>query len=174
MITKFIRTLVLPCLLPFAPAAADQSEKPDPAAWELSAAINAVRLVEQRPLLDLNPQLTAAAEAHAADMAERGYFDHKDPDGRGLEHRLTKAGYRYALALETIAAGERDPHLVLAGWLESQEHKRSLLNWNVRDIGVAHLYYASDPALPRHRHYWVVVLGLAEEPPREEIADAER
>lgn len=174
MVTSFLRILLLICLLPLAPAAADAPTTADPAVRTMSAAINAVRLVERRPLLELNPKLTAAAVAHAEDMAERGYFDHKDPDGRSLDYRLVKIGYPFALAMETIAAGERDPHLVLAGWLESPEHKRSLLNQNVRDIGVAHIYYPSDPAIPRHRHYWVVVLGLAGETPQEEIADAER
>ena len=169
-----IRILILLCLLPFASVAAEPANTVDPAARQLVDAINAVRLVERRPKLKLNPQLSAAAAAHAEDMAERGYFDHKDPDGRGLPYRLTKVGYRYALAVETIAAGERDPDVVLAGWLDSREHKQNLLSWNMRDIGVAHLYYPSDPALPRHRHYWVVVLGLAGKPPQEEIADADR
>ncbi len=169
-----IRILLLICLLPFAVAAADTPEAGDPAARELTAAINAVRLVERRPLLRTDPLLAAAAEAHAADMAERQYFNHKDPDGGDLHDRLKRVGYPYAMALETIAAGERDPLLVLAGWLESREHKRTLLNWNVRDIGVAHVYYSSDPALPRHRHYWVVVLGLTGKPPNEEVANAER
>lgn len=174
-----IRTLIFLCLLPFAAAAADLPaarvdlpKAADPAVRELTDAINAVRLVENRPLLRTSPRLMAAATAHAADMAERGYFAHETPDGRDLSDRLIRVGYPYALAMETIAAGERDPNLVLARWLDSPEHKRNLLSWNVRDIGVAHIYYPSDPALPRYRHYWVVVLGLAGNADREEIANA--
>jgi len=168
------RFFLLLCLLPAAAPAAEPASAADPAARELIAAVNAVRLVERRPLLRSNERLAAAAAAHTDDMARRGYFGHEDPDGNGLSHRLARAGYGYAVALETIAAGERDPQLVLAGWLDSPEHKRILLNWNVRDIGVAHLYHPSDPTLPRHRHYWVVVLALPGTPPAKETANANR
>ena len=140
----------------------------------LANAINAVRVVEKRAPLTINARLAAAAESHAADMAERGYFAHKDPDGNGLQARLVRAEYPYDLALEVIAAGQRDPQIVVADWLDSAEHRKNLLDRNVRDIGVAHLYYPSDPAVSRHRHYWVVVLGLAEKPRRQEQANAKR
>lgn len=166
--------LFLLCLLPLSATAASAPPATDRIDRDLVAAINAVRLVEQRPLLRRNPKLAEAAAAHAADMAQRGYFSHKDPEGRGLGFRLTRVGYPFALALETIAAGGRDPQLVLARWLDSPEHKRILLNRNVRDIGVAHLYYASDPAVSRDRHYWVVVLGLAADPANRDIANAKK
>jgi uncharacterized protein YkwD len=159
-------------LTPFWSALAQTSGAPVSPTRVLINAINAVRVVEKRVPLTINTQLTAAANAHAVDMAERGYFGHQDPEGHGLQARLVKARYPYHLALEIIAVGQRDPRIVLAEWLDSADHHKNLLDRNVRDIGVAHLYYPSDPAVSRHRHYWVVVLGLAETPRRQEQTHA--
>ncbi len=149
------------------PPAASPAEK-------LIAAINAVRLVERKPLLRTNPKLNAAAKTHAADMAAREFFGHKNPEGEGLTERLARVHYKFALALENIAVGQRDPQIVVADWLESDGHKQNLLDPNVRDIGAAYLYYASDPAVARRRHYWVVVLAVAAPKSPQEPVNAER
>lgn len=164
-----IRMFFLLCLLPIFAA---QANEPAAASRDLAAAVNAVRLVEKRPLLQLNPQLTAAAQAHARDMATRGYFDHTDPDGRGLPDRLRRTAYPFALALANIAVGQRDPNVVVADWLDHAGNRANLLDRNVRDIGAAHLYYAADPDVPRHRHYWVILLGLKDTGKKQEQANA--
>ncbi len=40
-----------------------------------------------------NDNLMEAAEKKAADMAARGYFDHVDPDGYGMNYHIQQAGY---------------------------------------------------------------------------------
>jgi len=67
-----------------------------------------------RPYLSCDPILTQVARARAYDMANRGYFDHVNPDGIGPNYLVEQAGYRLpdwwgdhpsANYIEYIAAG---------------------------------------------------------------------
>ena len=63
--------------------------------------LNAVRAAGSHAPLRARPSLTAAARGHAADMVERRYFAHEDPEGTGPGTRARRAGYmdsRRALA----------------------------------------------------------------------------
>jgi uncharacterized protein YkwD len=44
--------------------------------------------------LKWNDTLARVAEARAMDMVKRNYFDHVDPDGYGVNHYISKAGYK--------------------------------------------------------------------------------
>ena len=59
--------------------------------------------------LGWNPLLGQAALAHSADMAERHYFDHVQPDGSVPADRATRAGYAWRVVGENIASGQRTP-----------------------------------------------------------------
>jgi len=65
--------------------------------------------------LGLSGPLTASAEAHAADMAARGYASESSPDGAGPQERAALAGYRGQVA-EIVAAGIPAPGAVIAQW----------------------------------------------------------
>jgi hypothetical protein len=47
-----------------------------------------------RTKLKWNDTLAKVAEARAYDMAKRNYFAHVDPDGYGVNHYISKAGYK--------------------------------------------------------------------------------
>ena len=49
--------------------------------------------VKKRDNLVWNENLAEAAQEKAADMAERGYFSHVDPDGCGMNYYINEAGY---------------------------------------------------------------------------------
>lgn len=96
----------------------------------------------------LNPALDAAAQAHAEDMAERGYFSHTSPEGRSHANRARAAGYRYCTLAENIAYGQPSEAAVNAGWLNSPDHRGNSLNPRVNEYGLGQ---AGDK--------WVLMLG---------------
>ncbi len=105
------------------------------------------------PLL-LSPELTAAAQAHAEDMAARGYFSHAGLDGSTPATRATAAGYAWIALGENIAQGQSAPEQVMQSWMASEGHRSNILNPVFGDIGVG---YAISPRTGNP--YWVQLFG---------------
>jgi uncharacterized protein YkwD len=76
----------------------------NPAAYGASIGVNLSGLAPSQPLA-FNPQIIDAAQQHAQDMNDRGYFDHNTPDGVDPGQRLTNAGVTWASWGESSAAG---------------------------------------------------------------------
>lgn len=115
-------------LMTVSPAAAN------PAATE---AVNAMRAGKGRPALSYAPALAQAARAHAEDMAQRGFFDHRGSDGSDVGDRTRRAGYRWCWAAENIAWGQRSLDRALATWAASPGHARNMLSRKARAFGIA-------------------------------------
>jgi len=103
------------------------------------------RLVPSEPLA-LNAELTTAMRAHVLDMAERGFFDHINPDGLDPTDRAQAAGYT-GVAGENIAAGQETIDEAHRAWLESVGHRRNVFS----------LYDTFDDAY----HYDEIGIGFA-------------
>ncbi|MER7763620.1 CAP domain-containing protein [Streptomyces sp. NPDC097619] len=88
-----------------------------------------------------NPPLAALAGAFSKDMAERGFFDHTDPDGANPWDRASKAGIS-GLGGENIARGQADAEAVMASWMDSPGHRANILNCDFRTLGVG-VHFAS-------------------------------
>ena len=88
--------------------------------------------------LSFNQQLEDAAQAHAEDMARRGYFEHDTPDGVTPFDRMRAAGYQGGLMGENIAQGYRDAESVVQGWIDSPGHCRNLMNADFDELGVGY------------------------------------
>ncbi|WP_216318311.1 CAP domain-containing protein [Deinococcus aestuarii] len=102
-----------------------------------------------------NGSLAKAARAHADDMATRGYFDHQSPEGQEVEDRAEAAGYTgWRFVGENIAAGYDGEH-VMAAWLASESHCKTLMDPNFRELGVG---YVDRPG-SREGTYWVQDFG---------------
>jgi uncharacterized protein YkwD len=102
--------------------------------------VNATR--EQHHLIPLrrDPELDRVALAHAADMAQRGFLSHENPEGANPVDRLQRAGVSgFSLAAENIGkTNEADPNRrILESWLASPEHRRNLLTAPFNATGVA-------------------------------------
>lgn len=76
------------------------------------------------------------AEAHSADMVQRGFFDHTNPDGESPFDRLADAGIGYSRAAENIAWGHADGASVLAAWLDSSGHRGNIEDCALTQHGV--------------------------------------
>jgi uncharacterized protein YkwD len=83
-----------------------------------------------------NPAVARIAQAHSEDMSARGFFDHRDPDGRMHGDRLLASGIRYRRAGENIAQGQTYARQVLQGWVSSPTHRETLEDCRYTHHGV--------------------------------------
>ncbi len=129
----------------------------------------------QLPPLKVCNELTVCAEAHSDTMAVDDFMMHCNPDSKTLPwDRMHNAGYFYNWAAENIAAGYSTPAAVMAGWMASSGHRANILNTNLREIGIGHVYESGDLADVRldsngdcvpdytsgpYRHYWTQNFG---------------
>lgn len=105
---------------------------------EVAQWINAERAKKGLPKLGNSGGLKKAAQAHACDMARRGFFSHEGPGGPSLQKRLRTAGYAYRAAVENIAKsslGGTEPAKRL--WKKSSGHWANILNRKIDEMGVA-------------------------------------
>jgi uncharacterized protein YkwD len=86
--------------------------------------------------LFMSATLSIAAQAHAADMASGGYFDHRNRAGQSPGERVRAAGYQEQRVGENIAYGAADAQEVVAGWLRSTGHCKNLMDPRFSDMGV--------------------------------------
>lgn len=122
-----------------------RAEGPDPAAVEraIIRLTNGERQkVGARPL-DVNPQLAKAAREFAGTLARTGKFAH-DADGKQPWDRTDAAGYPRSFISENIAMQQlpEEPGTeelaagFLKAWLNSEGHRKNLLDPDVDDLGV--------------------------------------
>ena len=138
MPTPDVRTLVLAAACAFVPpAAAQEAGDLDALRRHALELVNADRAEEGLPALRPGDALDDAAQGHAADMAERGFYAHVAPDGTTPADRFRAAGgSRWALSGENIArcTGCAPPPdraraaAFHAGWMQSPDHRENVLD----------------------------------------------
>ncbi|MFI6092679.1 CAP domain-containing protein [Streptomyces sp. NPDC051218] len=79
--------------------------------------------------------LASLAGDFSADMAERDFFDHTDPDGATPWDRAEKAGIS-DLGGENIARGQANAQSVMDAWMNSDGHRANILNCDYKTLGV--------------------------------------
>lgn len=88
--------------------------------------------------LTLDASLNAVALAHSKDMANRNYFSHSSPEGKRMSDRLKAAGISYSAAGENIAAGQKTPEQVVKSWMNSEGHRKNILNASFKKMGLGY------------------------------------
>jgi uncharacterized protein YkwD len=88
--------------------------------------------------LSLDDSLVKAAGQHASDMVRRHYTDHSDPEGKSAFDRMEAAGFHGSAMGENIAAGYDTAQRVFAGWMQSDGHRKNILNCNYNKIGIGY------------------------------------
>ncbi|NIK62337.1 CAP domain-containing protein [Kribbella shirazensis] len=88
--------------------------------------------------LRTNNALTDAAQAHASDMVDQHYFAHDSLDGRSPFDRMRDAGFTGGAMAENIAAGYSTAAAVVEGWMNSEGHRRNMLNCKYTMIGIGY------------------------------------
>ncbi|MDQ7012439.1 MAG: CAP domain-containing protein [Planctomycetota bacterium] len=77
--------------------------------------------------LALDLTLAAAARAHSLDMADRGFFDHINPDGLNPTQRARAAGYG-GVAGESIGAAHNSVDALYEAWMYTPENRINILS----------------------------------------------
>ncbi len=121
-------------------ATAPQAPRPSTAApstaeAEVLALVNQERAKVGCQPLRADKALNGLAEAFSKDMANRGFFDHTDPDGDTPWDRAEQAGITN-LGGENIARGQADAQAVMASWMASEGHRENILNCDYKTIGI--------------------------------------
>lgn len=93
--------------------------------------------------LCVNPTLTEAARAHAADMLERDYFGHYTPEGTSPIQRMEAEGYSgWSSWGENIAWGSGtrgDSKEIFAALMDSPGHRENILKDGFLEVGIGAL-----------------------------------
>ncbi|SES43009.1 Uncharacterized conserved protein YkwD, contains CAP (CSP/antigen 5/PR1) domain [Streptomyces sp. yr375] len=105
-----------------------------------------------RPLA-VDPSLTAAAQAHSADMVARAFYSHTSPEGGRPWDRAAAAGSTRRTIGENIACGQRSAAEVVDGWMNSPGHRANILEPAFTHIGVG--YEGGGPS----GTYWTQLFG---------------
>ena len=134
-----------PAQTPSAEPTAEPTATPSPTtapAGERAMEQEVLKLVNQaRAENGLNPlswadDLADIARAHSADMIERGFFSHTNPDGQSPFDRIKNNGISYRAAAENIAYGQPNAESVMNSWMNSAGHRANILNANLKEIGI--------------------------------------
>jgi len=80
--------------------------------------------------------LAKAAQAKADDMASKGYFAHRDPDGRDPWYWFDKVGYVYSYAGENLAIDFSESVEVEEAWMNSPAHKANIMKGKFTKVGI--------------------------------------
>jgi uncharacterized protein YkwD len=108
------------------------------------------------PPVTWNETLAQAALGHSTDMAQKHYFNHKEPGGSNPATRATRAGYRWTRISENIASGQHTVAQAVADWLDSPGHCANIMNPAFTEMGAA---YAVNPANENRTPYWTQMFG---------------
>jgi uncharacterized protein YkwD len=122
-------------------AAAPTSSELRAAEARVLARINAERAKRDLRPFRMDSRIQALAQARSADMVDRAYFAHTDPDGKQPWDHLDAAGITWYRAGEIIALNHTSPissaadHAVQQ-WMGSPGHKEQIVSTSFNYAGV--------------------------------------
>ena len=93
---------------------------------EIFQIVNMRRAEAGVPTLVYRNDLEAAADKRAKEISQ--YFSHTRPDGRSCFTAVTDDGISYRMIGENIAYGYRTAASVMNGWMNSDGHRKNILN----------------------------------------------
>ncbi|QED48278.1 CAP domain-containing protein [Cytobacillus dafuensis] len=91
------------------------------------------------PALQLDVNLSKVARTKSMDMKTKGYFDHNSPTYGSPFDMMKQFGITYSSAGENIAMGQRTPEEVVNAWMNSEGHRKNILNPSFTNIGVGYV-----------------------------------
>lgn len=121
----------------------------------LYKAHNDLRHSHHLPSLKSNSRLHRAAQKHADWMAKNHQMSHTENVSGyvSLTDRAQKAKYSYSMVAENVACGQTSVSTVMNGWMNSDGHRRNILNSSFTEIGAASAKSSTGQI------YWCVVFG---------------
>ena len=111
--------------------------------------INSIRTDAGLEPVELDTGLSVVGRAHSHDMAERDFFGHFDPDGKGANDRVRGAGLK-CLVTENIGVYRADNATpskavsdLMDGFYDSGPHRANLMDANSTHVGIGFYQDAS-------------------------------
>lgn len=89
------------------------------------------------PALQINSQLSNAAENKAADMFKKDYWSHFTPDGESPWDFIKQSGYQYEFAGENLAKNFLYSKNVVDAWMNSPTHRENIAKKEYTEVGYA-------------------------------------
>ncbi|WP_207767671.1 MULTISPECIES: CAP domain-containing protein [Isoptericola] len=123
----------------------------DGVAARVLALVNTERAAAGCSDLRADPALDDLALAHSRDMADRGFFDHTNPEGLSPWDRADAAGVP-GVGAENLARGQPDAEAVVAAWMDSPGHRANILSCDLVRHGLGMQAGAGGP-------WWTQVFG---------------
>lgn len=100
--------------------------------------VNKYRAENGLKALKINPEVSKVAQAKSEDMRDKNYFDHTSPTYGSPFNMLKNFGISYKTAGENIAKGQKTAEAVVNAWMNSEGHRKNILNPNYEEIGVGY------------------------------------
>jgi len=115
--------------------------------------MNSLRAVRGTAPVALNPQLNAAAQAHAQDMAQQNRAWHWGSDGSSMLDRGRRAGYPGHVIGENISETYETEIETLSAWMSVVDTRDVILNPAATQMGFG--WYQE----PSGKIWWTMVTG---------------
>lgn len=106
---------------------------------EVVRLVNAIRRENGLGELSLNWELSRVARYKSQDMADNFYFSHTSPTYGSPFQMIRAFGLTYRTAGENIAYGYSTPQAVVNSWMNSEGHRKNILNPSYTQIGVGYV-----------------------------------
>lgn len=106
---------------------------------EVVRLVNEIRRENGLRELTLNWELSRVARYKSQDMVDNRYFSHTSPTYGSPFQMIQAFGLSYRYAGENIAYGYSSPQAVVSGWMNSEGHRKNILNPNFTQIGVGYV-----------------------------------
>lgn len=100
---------------------------------------NQERAKNGAPALKVDAALSKMASDKSQDMATNNYFSHTSPTYGSPFDMMKQYGITYRYAGENIAMGQKTPEEVVQAWMNSEGHRKNMLNPNFTHIGVGYV-----------------------------------
>ncbi len=105
---------------------------------QVVALVNKERTSRGLKPLTQNWQVSRVARYKADDMRDKNYFNHTSPTYGSPFDMLKSFNVAYRSAGENIAKGQKTPEAVVTAWMNSEGHRRNILDPNYTQIGVGY------------------------------------
>lgn len=122
-------------------------------AWadQIYSGINSARVAAGLPALVRNDHMDAVAQAQARDMALRNYFGHTNGEGMTFLERIQAiVPPPFDHCGENAARGQETAQEAITGWLNSEKHRKNIMNGNYTHSGIGVYYDPADKEMPVH------------------------
>ncbi|MCH8912097.1 MAG: CAP domain-containing protein [Planctomycetes bacterium] len=115
----------------------DEPDDSSAPAAEVIALVNQERVLRGMNPLTLNERLSAEAADYACTMIEDDFFGHDHPEtGDSFVDRHGASEFRCFPAGENLATGHTSAEMVVEDWMNSDDHRKIILNDVYQEMGL--------------------------------------